>query len=104
MDKIDYVPLGSVIYLNGGSKKLLVVARAINVQNGGKQYYFDYGGVLYPEGITGDKMAYFNHSDISRVVFSGYNDDENQVMSDNINRYLEQHPDVLRGNVQSWKA
>ena len=52
MEKIDYIPLGSVVYLKGGIKKLLVVARAIMAANGGKQYFFDYGGVLYPEGIT----------------------------------------------------
>ena len=37
MEKIDYIPLGSVVYLKGGVKKLLVVARAINVANGDKQ-------------------------------------------------------------------
>ena len=104
MERIDYVPLGSVVYLNGGIKKLLIVARAINVENDGKQYFFDYGGVLYPEGITGDQMAYFNHDDISSVFFRGCDDDENKGMTDAINRFVNTHPDILRGSAETWKG
>ncbi len=104
MEKIDYVPLGSVVYLKGGIKKLLVVARAINVTNDGKEYFFDYGGVLYPEGVTGDRMAYFNHDEISTVFFRGCDDGENKGMTETINRYVEEHPDLLRGNAQNWKS
>ena len=104
MEKIDYVPLGSVVYLKGGIKKLLVVARAIQVSNNGKQYYFDYGGVLYPEGISGDQMAYFNHSDINSVFFRGCDDDENKGMTESINKFVESHPDRLRGNLENWKV
>ena len=104
MEKIDYVPLGSVVYLNGGIKKLLIVARAIQATNNGKQYFFDYGGVLYPEGITGDQMAYFNHNDISSVFFRGCDDGENKGMTEAISRFVETHPDLLRGSLENWKA
>ena len=104
MEKIDYIPLGSVVYLKGGVKKLLVVARAINVANGDKQYFFDYGAVLYPEGITGDQMAYFNHGDVSSVFFRGCDDEENKGMTEAINQYVSSHPDILRGSAENWKA
>ena len=104
MEKIDYIPLGSVVYLKGGVKKLLIVARAINVANGGKQYFFDYGGVLYPEGITGDQMAYFNHEDVSSVFFRGCDDEENKGMNEAINKFVAGHPDLLRGSAENWKA
>ena len=104
MEKIDYIPLGSVVYLKGGIKKVLIVARAINASNGGKQYFFDYGGVLYPEGITGDQMAYFNHEDVASVFFRGCDDDENKGMTEAINKFLEGHPDILRGNIDNWNA
>lgn len=104
MEKIDYIPLGSVVYLKGGIKKVLVVARAITVANGGKQYFFDYGGVLYPEGITGDQMVYFNHDDVSSIFFRGCDDEENKGMTEVINKYVASHPDLLRGNSQSWNA
>ena len=104
MERIEYVPLGSIVYLKGGIKKLLVVARAINVAKDGKQYFFDYGGVLYPEGVTGDQMAYFNHDDISSVFFTGCDDGENKGMTDAINQYVADHPDLLRGSVEAWKS
>ena len=104
MEKIDYIPLGSVVYLKGGVKKVLVVARAIQVPNNGKQYFFDYGGVLYPEGITGDQMAYFNHDDVSSVFFRGCDDEENKGMTEAINKFVETPPNILRGDVEKWKA
>ncbi|MCI7742502.1 MAG: DUF4176 domain-containing protein [Clostridiales bacterium] len=104
MENINYLPLGSIVYLKGGIKKVMVVARAINVANGGKQYFFDYGGVLYPEGITGDQMVYFNHDDVSSIFFRGCDDEENKGMVEVINKYVVSHPDLLRGNPQSWKA
>lgn len=104
MEKIDYIPLGSVVYLKGGIKKILIVARAINVANDGRQLFFDYGGVFYPEGITGDEMAYFNHDDISNVFFRGCDDEENKGMTEAINQYVSSHPDVLRGSAQNWKG
>lgn len=104
MEKIDYIPLGSVVYLKGGVKKVLVVARAIQVPNNGKQYFFDYGGVLYPEGITGDQMAYFNHDDVSSVFFRGCDDEENKGMTEAINKFVETHPNILRGDVEKWKT
>lgn len=104
MKKIDYIPLGSVVYLKGGIKKILIVARAINVENDGKQYFFDYGGVLYPEGVTGDQMAYFNHEDVSSVFFKGCDDEENKGMTDAIIKYVTSKKDLLRGNSENWKS
>ena len=104
METTNYIPLGSVVYLKGGIKKLLIVARAIKVNNNGNQYFFDYGGVLYPEGITGDQMAYFNHEDVGSVFFRGCDDEENKGMTEAINKYVTSQPDLLRGSLQNWKA
>lgn len=98
MDYISYLPLGSIVVLKGGIQKLLVISRGINVNFEGKEYFFDYGGVLYPEGLVGDQMAYFNHDGIERVIFEGYDDDDSKVLSDNINRYIKSNPQINRGN------
>ena len=102
MDRIDYVPLGSIIMLNGGIEKILVTSRGIMVKNGGKEVFFDYAGVLYPQGLIGDSIIYFNHSGIAKVVFEGYKDEEDEITVNNINKYLEEHPDLERGDVNSW--
>lgn len=97
MNKIDYIPLGSVVLLKGGVQKLIIIARGINTKQDGQIVFFDYGAVLYPEGLTGDRMAYFNHDAISRILFSGYDDEENKNCAENINRYLAANPNVKRG-------
>lgn len=103
MERIEYVPLGSVVLLKDTTQKLLVVARAINVKKGDKLYFFEYGGVLYPDGLTGDRMAYFNHDGINKVVFEGYNDPENQNVVDTINNFLASNPDITRGDPTAWE-
>ncbi len=100
----EFLPLGSIVLLKGGMQKVLIISRALKVRNGAKEFFFDYGGVPYPEGLVGDQMAYFNHSGISRVVFTGYSDEDNLNMVENINRYLEENPDILRGDPASWEA
>ena len=98
MQAINYLPLGSVVVLNGGIQKLLIISRGINVNQNGEVLFFDYGGVLYPDGLTGDQMAYFNHDGIKTVVFEGYDDDDSKTYAENINKYLQKNPGVKKGN------
>ena len=102
MEKIEYLPLGSIVLLKEGVRKVLIIGRALNVKKGDKTYYFDYGGVLYPDGLTGDEMVYFNHDGVVRVYFYGYKDDDNDIMNENINNYVAEHPDLLRADPEKW--
>lgn len=96
MERINYIPLGSVVLLHGGIQKLLIIARGINTKQGDQTVFFDYGAVLYPEGLTGDRMAYFDHDAVNKVVFYGYDDEESKTCSENINDYLMANPDIRR--------
>lgn len=97
MERINFIPLGSVILLHGGIQKLLIIARGINTKQGDQAVFFDYGAVLYPEGLTGDRMAYFNHDAVSKVVFYGYDDEDSKICANNINDYLAATPNVQHG-------
>ncbi len=99
---IDYLPLGSIVLLKNGVQKALIISRAINVRNGDKDFFFDYGGVAYPEGLIGDQMVYFNADKINKVVFRGYSDVDDENMVDTINDYLVAHPDIVRGDPDNW--
>lgn len=88
MEKIDFLPIGSIVNLKGGVKKLMVIARGVVSNIGGEKKYFDYGGCLYPEGLTGDRILYFNHSEIIRSVYTGFSDDDEKLMVENINDWL----------------
>ena len=49
---MELLPLGSIVILKGGFKKLMIIGRKI-VQGENKEFY-DYLGCLYPEGDIGD--------------------------------------------------
>lgn len=100
---IDFVPLGSIVLLKGGVQKVLVIARALNVKHGSETLFFDYAGVPYPVGLTGDQVAYFNHDTIAKVVFQGYHDVDDEVMVENINQYLNDNPNITRGSAEAFK-
>lgn len=100
----NFVPLGSIVLLDGGTQKLMVVARGLNVKRGEKTFFFDYGGVPYPQGLIGDQLAYFNHENIRSLVYIGCNDSDNQTMVDVLNEYLTKHPDVERCTLEEWNA
>lgn len=75
MDVKNLLPIGTVLLLKDGEKKLMICGvKQTNVDDG-KEY--DYLGVLYPEGHIGDEFQYlFNHADIAEVFFRGYEDAE----------------------------
>ena len=104
MEKVEFLPLGSIVLLKGGIRKLLVIARGLNVKKDGETYFFDYGGVLYPDGLTGDEMVYFNADSINKVYFQGYQDDDNDIVLENLNTYLLEHPDLKRADPEKWNA
>lgn len=72
----DLLPVGSIVLLKDGEKRLMVCGvMQSDVDRGGKEY--DYMGVLYPEGHIGTDFQYlFNHEDINEIVFKGYHDEE----------------------------
>lgn len=100
MERNELLPLGSVVYLKEGNKKVLVITRGLIAKNGEGVVYFDYGGVPYPEGLQDDKMAYFQHEAITKVVFKGYTDMDDQATIEKIYAYLERHPEFEKGNVK----
>ena len=95
MKRIEYHPLGSIVQLNGGIQKLIIISRGITVKNDGRLFFFDYGGVPYPEGVIGDQMVYFNHNSIARILFSGFKDEDDKIVVDNINLVFQTHIDFV---------
>ncbi|EFX35827.1 DUF4176 domain-containing protein [Streptococcus infantis] len=47
---------------------MLIIARMIAAPVKGDLYRFDYGACLYPEGVVGENLIYFNHEDIFKIV------------------------------------
>lgn len=97
-EKVDYLPLGSVVVLKGGVKKYMIIARGLQVTIEGAPRFFDYGGCLYPEGLMGDQVIYFQHANINRTVYTGFSDEDDKLMVENIQAGYEKlgltHADV----------
>lgn len=71
------LPIGSVVLLKEGKKRLMIYG--ILQKNKNEEKEFDYVGVLYPEGHIGNKFQYlFNHEDIEEIVFRGFEDAERE--------------------------
>ena len=81
-----FLPIGSVVLLDGGTKKLMITGFCPVV---GVKIY-DYCGCLYPEGIiSSDQNCVFEHSQIKDIVFVGHESIEEVQFRDTLNNYLE---------------
>lgn len=74
----ELLPLGSIIYLEEATTKLMIVGRGPIFESDGENVYSDYVGIIYPEGINPDDAIFFNHENIEKVVFEGYKDEEEE--------------------------
>lgn len=85
---MELLPIGSVILLKEGSKRLMIYG-IYQMDADGNRY--DYVGCLYPEGNLGPEHTYvFNHKDIEHIFFVGYKDQEYNVFMENIKLKLSQ--------------
>ena len=100
MEKFEMLPLGSVVYLKEGNKKVIIIARGLVAKGDENLIFFDYGGVPYPEGLQDDQMAYFQHDAITKVVFRGYSDLDDEATIEKIFAYMDKHPEIEKGNVK----
>ncbi len=75
MEYIDLLPIGSVVLLKGGSRRVMICGRI--QANAEKGIIFDYSGCLFPQGIiNSNDMYFFNHDDIQTIFFIGCQDAE----------------------------
>ena len=71
----EFLPVGSVVLLKGGNKRIMICGR-IQAQTGSDIIY-DYSACYYPEGIIDSQSMFFFNSDaIETVYFRGYEDQD----------------------------
>ena len=90
----NLLPIGSVVMLKGGEKRLMVfgVMQTDAVDENTVNDY-DYIGVLYPEGSMGTEFQYlFNHEDITEIIHRGFEDEERE-------KFIEQLEKVYASGV-----
>ena len=86
---MELLPIGSIVLLKGAEKRMMIFGICQTDSNSKKEY--DYLGVMYPEGNIGDDVKFlFNHSDIERVEFMGYHDDERAEFLGRLQQFFDQ--------------
>lgn len=91
MEITDLLPIGSIVLINGGSKKAMIYGvKQISEADEKKEY--DYIGVMYPEGFLGGNYQFlFNHEDIQKVIFKGYEDNERKNFIEKLSEYYTEN-------------
>ena len=74
-----YLPIGSVVLLNGGKRRVMVAGYK-SLTDGEKPneiLEWDYCGCIFPEGLlSSEQNLLFNHSQIEKIYCIGYFDEE----------------------------
>ncbi len=71
----DLLPVGSVVLLKGGNKRIMICGRIQS--KAGDSTVYDYSACYYPEGIVApDSLFFFNRDAIDTIYFIGFQDQE----------------------------
>lgn len=74
--KEKYLPLGSIVLLKGGTKKIMINGYCIKTEEK-EDKIFDYRGCPFPEGVLeSEGVALFDHDQIAEICFTGYKNEE----------------------------
>lgn len=84
-----YLPIGTVVRLKKGKKKLMITGFLSSPMDNSEKTY-DYCGCFYPEGtLRTDQVYLFNHKQIEVVLFKGYVDEEEKAFKAKLNAWIK---------------
>ena len=95
MNLEKYLPIGTIVLLKEAESKIMITGYLPIDEEDDTLY--DYSACSFPEGIIDDEETLvFNHEDIQKVFYLGYDDEETQefmkLLKEEINNaYLEDH-------------
>mgnify|MGYP000165558337 CR=1 FL=1 len=97
--KERFLPIGTVVLLKGGKKEVMITSYCIfptnyQIKDGDpvapEKTLFEYGGCVYPEGILDSNMACaFNHNQIEKIIYLGYESEQQKELSKILNAGFE---------------
>lgn len=84
-----YLPIGTVVMLNGGKKRVMITGFCCTEQTK-KDKTYDYCGLVYPEGyIKSDLQLLFDHAQIEKIYYLGLNDEEGKNFHKQLKEFIE---------------
>ncbi len=97
--KERFLPIGTVLLLKGGKKEVMITSYCIfptKIQKPNGEAIaetpkmYEYGGCVYPEGILDSNMACaFNHDQIEKIIYLGYESEQQKELSKILNAGYE---------------
>lgn len=94
-NKEKYLPIGTVVMLKGGSKRVMITGFCL-VSNDDTNTIYDYVGCLYPEGfLSNDESALFNHNQISQIYHMGLVDQEELIFKNQLKNLINKVSSVV---------
>lgn len=82
--KDKYLPLGTVCTIKGNTNKIMIVG-FLSLDYNGNLNVYDYKGCIYPKGLfSSSGTISFNHNDIEKVDFMGYESDLHKSLNDSL--------------------
>lgn len=90
MNYEKYLPIGTVVMLNGGKKRVMITGFCC-ISDDDKSKIYDYSGCLFPEGfITSEKNLLFNHNQINQIYHLGLVDEEEKKFKEKLNLMINE--------------
>lgn len=78
------LPIGSVVKLKDAEKEIMITG-FYTVSESDTSKIYDYSACLYPEGIvSSDKNLLFNHDQIEKVLYFGFNGEQEKTFKQNL--------------------
>lgn len=92
-DTSKLLPIGSVVLLNNGSKKIMITG-FYSIAANDPNKIFDYCGCLFPEGvISSEQNLLFDHNQIMKVCYMGYKNDEEKEFKTKLGEIVNKEND-----------
>jgi hypothetical protein len=83
-----FLPIGTVVLLKGGKKRAMITGFCSIAQENQEKIY-DYSGCVYPEGyLSSNQVCLFDHDQIEKIFFLGFEDEEERVFKDKLNKIV----------------
>jgi len=103
-DTSKLLPIGSVVLLNDGTKKVMITGfYSVPADDGNKVY--DYCGCLFPEGvISSEQNLLFDHNQIMKVCYMGYTSDEEREFKNKLAQIINNASAEQGNNTQQVAA
>lgn len=94
MNNKTYLPIGTVVMLKGGKKRIMVIGYEMQyVDDKGVKQRFNYAGCLFPEGlINTNEVLLFNNNQIEKIYFTGYSDEEQKQFNTKLLELINKQP------------